>query len=157
MNPDGRKSRAARFLCVLPVFPLLVIGADILVPSVEQAKLLGFGWARPAYAIALVSLLSYFCLGFWLRRWMRAWSWAVAYVFSLLLFFFPAWLLALNTQSIPLNHYLQRDEMSALQVQIPVRYFHYSSSSDGTRLVVRKSDYSEALAEYLRTNHLVAP
>lgn len=157
MNPDRRKLWTVRFLYVLPVFPLLMIGADVLVPSVERAQLLEFRWARPAYAIVYVSLITYFCLGFWLRRWMKAWAWVAAYFSSLLLFFLPMWLLALNTRSIPVNHFLQPDEMSALQAKFPYRYFHYSSSSEGTRLVVRKGDNSEALVEYLRTNHLLAP
>jgi hypothetical protein len=134
-----------------------MIGSDILVPSLEHAGQLEFGWVRPVYAIGYISLLSYFGLGFWLRRWIGAWSWAIAFAASLLLCFIPTWIFALNTRSIPVNHFLQREEISALKLNFPYRYLHYSSSSEGTRLVVRKSDYSEALAEYLRTNHIIAP
>ena len=157
MKAAKRKPWAVRFLCVLPVFPLLMIGADILVPSLEHARQLEFGWVRPVYAIGYISLLSYFGLGFWLRRWIGAWSWAIAFAASLLLCFIPTWIFALNTRSIPVNHFLQREEISALKLNFPYTCLHYSSSSEGTRLVVRKSDYSEALAEYLRTNHIIAP
>jgi hypothetical protein len=133
-----------------------MIGADVLVPSLERARLLEFAWVRSAYTIGLFSLMSYFCLGFWLRRWMGAWSWTLAFAASLLLCFTPTWVMALQTESIPVDHYFQRDEMSALKAKFPHPYFHYSSSSEGIRLVVRKRDYSEALAEYLRTNHVVA-
>ena len=105
MKAAKRKPWAVRFLCVLPVFPLLMIGSDILVPSLEHAGQLEFGWVRPVYAIGYISLLSYFGLGFWLRRWIGAWSWAIAFAASLLLCFIPTWIFALNTRSIPVNHF----------------------------------------------------
>jgi hypothetical protein len=45
--------------------------------------------------------------------------------------------------------------MAALKASFPIPYFHYTGTGSGATLVMRKSDYSEALLDYLRTNHLL--
>ena len=149
-----RGIRLRDFIHLLPVFVLLIIGSDISVPAGARAAMLKFSWAWLLYAVPVVSVLTYFALGFWLRRSIGAKAWFVSYFSAAILFAIPPLMLSLNTRSLSVAHYLQPAEMTALDANFSYPCFHYTSSGDGPTLVVRKSDYSEALMDYLHTNHL---
>ena len=81
-------------------------------------------------------------------------AWFVAFFFGAILFGIPTLILSLNTRSFAVDHFLQPAGMTTLKAKFPFPLLHYSSSSEGIRLVVKKTDYTEALRDYLRTNHI---
>ena len=148
-----RRIQLKDFIHLLPVWFLLMVGADISVPESEIAAMLKFPWARLMMAVPVLAVLIYFVLGFRLRRSIGAKAWVVSFFSAAILFAIPPLMLSLNTRSLSVTHFLQPTEMTALEANFPHPYFHYISGGKAT-LVVRKSDYSEALTDYLRTNQL---
>jgi hypothetical protein len=141
-----------KLLFILPLFPLLMIGADTFVPEMERVRMLKFVWFPLLLPAPFVAIAIYFVIGLRLRKRIGGWSWGLGYLAAVPIFFLPTVLLALNTRSLALDHSLQPAELNALKSWFPHPFVHYSSGHDRKVLLVRKNDDSGALAEYARTN-----
>lgn len=138
-------------------FVLALIGGDILaVPCLDVRELsLPFAWLT-YFLPALVGGICFAGVLLLRRTRLGRAAWVVAWLLSALPVYFPIWLLAEFTQSIPLTRMLEPEEATALRAKFPHPFVNYSASGEGDRLLVRKSDYDPALLDFLKSIHAVA-
>jgi hypothetical protein len=146
--------RIPRSLHALAIVVLLGGSCDIAATAGSRVlKLhLPFGWA--VYFTPLLAVAAYAAVGLPLSRTRlgRA-AWAVGYVVGALLVCTPSFVEARYAQPILLARWLEPEERAALSARFPYPYIEYSASSQGIRLLIRRSDYDSSLVQFLKSIH----
>ena len=62
---------------------------------------------------------------------------------------YPVSVLEQGSTKIPIDDFLSRESQATLKANYPIKWVSYSSSSEGTCVRVRRSDYSDSLAEFV--------
>jgi hypothetical protein len=155
MNAQQTSSPKRRrwLLHVLAVAPLLMIGADIASIDGSRATTLSLPFATTLYFAPLVAVAACIAGGLLLRARLGSFSWIASFVLAFAITFVPRLAVSRFTQAVPVSRWLTAEEKTAMQAHFPHPYVHYSSSSEGTRLLIRRSDYNASLVEFLRSIH----
>lgn len=156
MNAQQTSSpqKGRRLLHVLAVAPLMMIGADIASIDGSRAHALSLPFSTSLYFTPLVAVATYTGAGLLLRTRFGVFAWFAAFVLAVAVAFLPRLVVAGYTQAVPVTRLLTPEEKTAMQARFPHPFVNYSSSSEGTRLLIRRSDYSASLVEFLRSIHV---
>jgi|ERR1035441_5294599 hypothetical protein len=152
--PSHNRKRIPRLLHAVLIVALLGIGWDLSAVAGWRARELHvpFGWA--IYLTPLLALAAYFTVGLLLSRtWFGRAAWAVGYAIAGLLISTPTFAEASYAQSITLARWLEPEEKATLSARFPHPYIEYSATSQGIRLLIRRSDYDPSLVQFLKSVH----
>lgn len=146
--------RLSRWVHVLLAIVLVGVGSDVCaVPAFRACQLhMPFGWL--IYLTPLFGVAAYAATGrFLCRTRLGRAAWAVAYATGGLLISTPIFVETRYTQSIRLSRWLEPEERTVLSARFPHPYVEYSATSEGTRLLIRRSDFDPSLVDFLRSIH----
>jgi len=147
------RPKSSRLLHVLAVAPLLMIGADIASVDGSRARALSLPFSTALNLAPLVAVAIYTGAGLLLRTRVGFVAWFAAFVLAVGVAFVPRLVVARSTQAVPVTRWLTQEEKTTMQARFPHPFVYYSSSSEGTRLLIRRSDYSASLVDFLRSIH----
>ena len=146
--------RISGWVHALVIWLLLGLGADVASHALLKLHL-PFAWT--VYVAALLPVAAYVAVGLWLRRTRlgRA-AWAVGFVVGVLFgpisYAIPNVVEEAYAQRVPLPRWLEPEERVALEAVFPHPYIEMSSSSHPTpHLLIRRSDYGPALAQFIKS------
>ncbi len=152
--PSHNPNRLSRWVHALAIIALLGMGADISAVAGWRANQLHlpFGWA--IYLTPLLAVGAYIAVGRLLSLTkLGRLAWVAAYVAGGLLFSIPNLIEATYAQPIILVRWLEPGEKVELSAKFPHPYVEYSATSEGIRLLIRRSDFDPSLVQYLRSIH----
>lgn len=130
-----------------------MVGADIASIDGSRARVLSLPFSTSLYFAPFVAVFAYTAGGLMLRARLGSFAWVASFLVALAIMFVPRLAVGRFTEAVPLKRWLTSEEKAALETRFPYPFVHYSSTSDGARLLVRRSDYSPSLVEYLKSIH----
>jgi hypothetical protein len=149
-----RPKRLPRGVHVLLAIVLLGVGSEVCaVPAFRACQLhMPCGWV--IYLTPIFGVAAYAATGRLLcRTRLGQAGWAVAYAVGGLLISTPTFVEASYTRSIRLPRWLEPEEKAGLSARFPHPYIESSATSEGTRLLIKRSDYDPSLVQFLKSIH----
>lgn len=142
------------FLAVLFGFGLWMSGIDAAAIQGRWAMRLGLPGSGIIPYVPWLSLAAYALMVFGVMRIKsKGARWAgfvLATILSSLPALYPIEVLSRGSVAIPVAPDLTKESLQRFEEAYPVKYFRYSASGEGSRMLVRRTDYSEAMAGFLR-------
>ena len=154
MPPSPSPKRLSRWVHTLAIIAILGIGNDISGVMGWRARQLQLPFAWVTYLTPLLGVGAYIFVGQLLSRTkLGRWAWGLGYVAGGLLLSTPVLLEATYARPIALARWLDPGEKAELNAKFPHPYVEYSATSEGIRLLIRRSDYDPSLVQFLRSIH----
>jgi hypothetical protein len=152
-RPSSPPKKSYRLLHVIAVVPLLIGGSDFASVYGTRAHALSLPFSSLTYFVPLLAVAAYIVGGLLLRTRLGIIAWIAAYFLGCAIIGVPQLIVTRYAQAIPVTRWLTPQEKTELQLRFPHPYVHYSSSGEGIRLLIRRSDYNVSLLEFLRSIH----
>jgi hypothetical protein len=151
-----KKRRRSWLIHVIPILVLLMVGSDI--SAIEGVKLRelhsAFGWAVSLMPILASAL--YLSGGLLLRNTrIGGFAWIVSFLAACLLDGAPSAILNSVARPIQVKRFLTNEELGDFTNKFGLPFAEYSATGEGTRVLIRRSDFNPAILSYFRSIHVL--
>ncbi len=136
---------------VIVVAVLLFLGGDFASIASLRVRALALLFSSVMNYWPFLVIIAYIAIGQLFRARIGVLAWVIAYIVAAGLMSTPSLIVNHYTQAVPLKRWLTPEEDVTLKARFPHPYTQYASTSQGNRLLIRKSDYDVSLVEFLKS------